>query len=859
MCRGILLNSDDANEHSGMRPTGDRVLSALDDYIAVLDRHGNITQVNDSWTRFAQNNGAAPGYTGVGSNYLEICRHSLPMCPNAQQVLAGIQAVMDGSAPYFRSEYRCDSNSEQRWFALTVKPLPEPEGGVVVCHSDISELGKVRDEYSTVLDAAEAILWRAKLPDFQTTFASKHVERILGYPVSSWLQQPHFWREHIHPEDRDRVLAFMTRATEEQRSHDFEYRMIAANGQTVWLRNIVNVVVENGVAAELVGVSVDIRERKRVEEELRQSNTQLRTTIDSISDGLLIMDSEWRYTFFSERAAAIVGVKREDMLGRVVWDLFPHAKGTKFYEGYHRAVETGQPQHFYEYYPEPLNQWLECHCYPSKEGLTVYFHDVTDRKRAEEALRNSEVQFRTLAEAIPQLCWMATPDGSIFWYNQRWYDYTGTTAEQMEGWGWQTVHDPRTLPAVLARWKSSIATGEPFDMVFPLRGADGIFRPFLTRIVPLKDTRGQVIRWFGTNTDITELRDAEQALRTSEEKFRRVVEHIGDALFTDDVDGRVVFANERFLNLFGFEREELPNLRLEDYVAPEYRVVLRERHQRRMSGEAAVPTHFEYEGLRRDGTRMWLEVDVVPVADAQGKPIGTQSALRDVTDRKRAEAALADLSGRLIEAQEEERKRIARELHDDYNQRLAMVAIDLQRLAENMGESSREAGQQLHELFNQVSELSADLHSLSHRLHSSTLENLGLVAGVKAFCQEFAEQQAIQIDFAHENVPRATPGDAALCIFRIVQEALRNIKRHSGAERAEVRLTWSGERLHLSISDRGRGFEPNKPSAQRGIGVRSMEERLRMLGGQLEIHSRPMEGTRIEAWLPLTVASQRAG
>ena len=482
---------------------------------------------------------------------------------------------------------------------------------------------------------------------------------------------------------------------------------------------------------------------------------------------------------------------------------------------------------------------------------------MTDRKRAEEALRHSEVQFRTLAEAIPQLCWMANPDGSIFWYNQRWYDYTGTTAEQMEGWGWQTVHDPRTLPAVLARWQTSIATGQPFDMVFPLRGANGIFRPFLTRIVPLKDTRGQISRWFGTNTDITELRDAEQALRKSEEKFRRVVEHIGDALFMDDVDGRVVFANDRFLNLFGLEREELPNLRLEDYVAPEYRVLLRERHQRRMSGEA-MPAHFEYEGLRRDGTRMWLEVDVVPVADEQGKLIGTQSALRDVTDRKRAEDALANLSGRLIEAQEEERQRVARELHDDYNQRLAMVAIGLQRLAKDMGDVSREAGQQFHDLFTQVSELGADLHSLSHRLHSSTLEKLGLVAGVKAFCKEFAQQQGIQIDFADEKVPCNIPGDAALCIFRIVQEALRNIKKHSGADRAEVRLEWSGQRLHLSASDRGRGFEPNKPSAERGIGIRSMEERLRMLGGQLEIQSRPMEGTRIDVWLPLKVDSQSA-
>ena len=203
-----------------------------------------------------------------------------------------------------------------------------------------------------------------------------------------------------------------------------------------------------------------------------------------------------------------------------------------------------------------------------------------------------------------------------------------------------------------------------------------------------------------------------------------------------------------------------------------------------------------------------------------------------------AEEALASLSGRLIDAQEEERKRISREIHDDYSQRLAMLAIDLEDLAEKIGDSSVEAGQRLHQIWNGIGELGADLHSLSHRLHSSTLETLGLVAGAKAFCEEFADQQEIHVDFADESVPRGVPGDVALCLFRIVQEGLRNIKRHSGADSAEVRLEGSGEKLHLSVSDRGGGFDVNKRSPRNGIGIRSMEERLRSLGGQLEINSR---------------------
>jgi len=162
----------------------------------------------------------------------------------------------------------------------------------------------------------------------------------------------------------------------------------------------------------------------------------------------------------------------------------------------------------------------------------------------------------------------------------------------------------------------------------------------------------------------------------------------------------------------------------------------------------------------------------------------------------------------------------------------------------------------LHKLWNTVSELGADLHALSHSLHSSTLENLGLVAGISTFLEEFREQQGVQVEFTHENVPHGIPPDVALCLFRIVQESIRNIKRHSGTNHAEVRLEGSGEQLHLSVLDHGKGFDPAAHSTHGGIGIRSMEERLRLLGGQLEIRSRPNEGTRIDAWVPLAIARQ---
>ena len=347
-------------------------------------------------------------------------------------------------------------------------------------------------------------------------------------------------------------------------------------------------------------------------------------------------------------------------------------------------------------------------------------------------------------------------------------------------------------------------------------------------------------------------RKTEAELIRSEEKFSKSFRQSPLAIsISSTKDGCYLDVNETFEQQTGWCRDEVIGRSSADIN------LWAEPHQRSLFLQQLLAEgnvrDLEVRIRRKDG-QIRTTLGSAELIEVNGKPCAL-SVIADVTERKRAEDALASLSGRLIEAQDEERKRIAREIHDDYNQQVAMLAIDLEQLAENVGDSSGETSQRVHELFDRVSELGADLHSLSHRLHSSTLESLGLLVGLEAFCKEFAEQQGVQVDFVHENVPRGVPADAALCMFRITQEALRNMKRHSGANRAEVRLEQLDGRLHLSVSDRGRGFNSNKPPAERGIGIHSMEERLRLLGGTLEIQSRPMEGTRIDAWLPLKMAS----
>ena len=215
---------------------------------------------------------------------------------------------------------------------------------------------------------------------------------------------------------------------------------------------------------------------------------------------------------------------------------------------------------------------------------------------------------------------------------------------------------------------------------------------------------------------------------------------------------------------------------------------------------------------------------------------------------KRARKAQEQLSGLLINAQEQERSRLAAEIHDDFSQRLAVLSLGLETAAEGISESMPETNRQMQELMESASELGADLHTLSHRLHSSTLERLGLAAGVGSFCKEFNAQHGTQVAFSHHNMPRSMSPEIALCLFRIVQEGLRNVQKHSGAAHAEVRLEMLDGKLHLSISDDGKGFNTKDVSDRQGLGLWSMRERARLVDGRFEIRSEREKGTRIDVW-----------
>ena len=272
---------------------------------------------------------------------------------------------------------------------------------------------------------------------------------------------------------------------------------------------------------------------------------------------------------------------------------------------------------------------------PGHNRMAGIVQDITDRKLADAALQESELRFRTMANAIPQLAWIAEPDGCITWYNQRWYDYTGTTFEQMKGWGWQSIHDPGKLPNVLKLWKASLETHEPFEMTFPLRGADGIFRPFLTRIVPIKDADGRLLQWFGTNTDVSKLKRVEQSLRDSEAIYRSIGESIDYGVWICSADGMNTYASKNFLNLLGITQEQCSNFGWIDFLPPDDI----ERTVAEWKECVRTESKWDYELRFRGADGRWHDVLArwVPVRNRHGKIVSWSGINLDISRIKRAE------------------------------------------------------------------------------------------------------------------------------------------------------------------------------------------------------------------------------
>lgn len=267
--------------------------------------------------------------------------------------------------------------------------------------------------------------------------------------------------------------------------------------------------------------------------------------------------------------------------------------------------------------------------------------------------------------------------------------------------------------------------------------------------------------------------------------------------------------------------------------------------------QTQITEHFDltFRMWASDGRLVWVQ-NLISVGAQHDDGVRLHGYMIDVSERKQAEEALKDLGGRLIAAQEEERRRVARELHDDFNQRLAVLSVELEQVKQRL-EKPLDLRRTIERLQEQAQEIAAEIHRLSYRLHPSKLDHLGLAAAVKSLCTELTESGKLETEFVQTGFPCVLDQDITLCVFRIAQEALRNCVKHSRAKSARVMLTRTRTAVRLVVSDNGCGFHTTTASMEKGLGFISMKERLHLLGGQLKVGSKPLRGTRIEVSVPL--------
>jgi PAS domain S-box-containing protein len=481
--------------------------------------------------------------------------------------------------------------------------------------------------------------------------------------------------------------------------------------------------------------------RRRNEAEALRNLEELEQLYRTAPVGLASFDRDLRYTRINERLAEINGRPVADHLGRTVADMIPELAGevVRLVRG---VLETGKPVLGLEMHgetpaaPGRERYWIVSY-YPllaqdhrggrSVEGVSVVVQEITDRKLAEEELRESEERFRTLADTAPVLIWKAGHDGLRYFFNKTWLGFTGRTSEQESGEGWAEGVHPDDREHCLATCRSAVEQRQPFQIEYRMRRHDGEYRSMLDHGLP-RFSRGGLQGFIGSCFDITEHKQAADSLRQA--------------------------------------------------------------------------------------------------------------------------ASMRALTAGLLRGQEEERRRVARELHDGLNQRLAALSIEIGAQEQRMPESSPERS-----LFRRVGarivEITDEVRRLSHQLHPAVLEYAGLVPALRSHCEEFTRQSGIRTELKVDDVPQSLSMECATSLFRLTQEALRNVAKHSGAAEALVRIRGGAGHLTLSIADTGAGFDVTHAGKKPGLGLVSMEERVRALGGTLLVRSNPQRGTVLEATIPL--------
>jgi PAS domain S-box-containing protein len=452
-------------------------------------------------------------------------------------------------------------------------------------------------------------------------------------------------------------------------------------------------------------------------------------------------------------------------------------------------------------------------------------------------------------------------------------------------WTWNLASDTVTnqsdrgvfgwMPMVNASREEAVSRIHPEDRAFLLAEADAAvasrsgFRVEVRGIVPgtgeLKwvaitgtvrcDEAGVPVRVDGITVDITERREAELLLRESEIRFRAIFENAGIGIALVGTDGVLVESNPALEQFLGYTAAEFQKMHFGEFTHQDDLKLDLGLYQDLMAGRRKR-YQIEKRYIRKDGEVIWGKLVVSAVRDPEGSVLFGIGMVEDITEKKRVEQEVLSLSDKLIYTQEQERSRIARELHDGLGQQIAALSISVASLKRQLPEQDTEGRERMARLQQRLAAISEGVRRISHELHPAVLELAGIVPALRSYCKQFSADNGVAVSLeAEENFDQIS-ADAALCLYRIAQEALQNVAKHSGAKEARVELQRAGEGVLMTVADRGRGFDADASAAHAGLGLVSMQERARLLHGRLKITSLPGAGTTLEVLIP--PATERA-
>jgi len=628
-----------------------------------------------------------------------------------------------------------------------------------------------------------------------------------------------------------------------------------------WVLSYFPIPGPTGSPVAVGAVVVEITQRKRAEEELRESEGLFRELTENIHEVFWISDPKTTRILY-------VSPAYERVWGRTCQGVYENPMS--FVEGIHpddresmlkvlREIKT-QGNGFQKEYrvvrPDGSVRWIFDRGFPIRNAagelvrVAGIAEDITERKAAEVALKQADDHLRRVLDTTPALIHTGRPDGYLDYFNQRWLKYTGLSLEDVQGWAWTNVIHPEDVEGIVNRWRASLASGEPFQHEARLRRADGVYRWMLHRKVPLRDEHGNIVKWYGSSTDIEDRKQAEEAMRQSESELAEAqrVARIGS--WTFDVAADTIRWSEELYRIFDVEKTVVGGT-YETFLSrihPDDRArVLQVNAEVRSNGK---PFEVEYRIKTRSGQLKHIREIGYARKDGAGAVSGLFGTAQDITERKLAEVRLRLMSKRLVEAQEAERRRIARELHDEVGQTLTALKLGLQVSERQTAKAARES---VREAERRVDELLARVRTMSLDLRPTMLDDLGLLPALLWHFERFTTNTGMREDFQHSGLEnRRFPAEIETAAYRIVQEALTNAARHSGVKEVAVRVLADQTMLRVQVADRGSGFEPEVAlAAGTSTGLSGIRERATLLGGEFEIESAPGRGTQLRVSLPV--------